>query len=147
MRRLRCPGRLVRLGVVDVGSNTVHLSIIEGERGTPPLPNYSTKTRLHLAESVDENGELPEDAVDGLVESLRAATETCQRRDVDELLVFATAVIRDATNCGEVVKRVGKRAGVDLQLLSGEEEARLMYSAARRWFGWSSGPMVVVDIG
>jgi len=137
----------VRLGVVDVGSNTVHLSIIEAERGTPPLPNYSTKTRLHLAESVDENGALPADAIDRLVDSLRAATDTCERRDVDELRVFATAVIRDAANCDEVVKRIGKEADVELQLLSGEEEARLMYSAARRWFGWSSGPMVVLDIG
>src|SRR4051794_24816661 len=137
----------MRIGVVDVGSNTVHLSIIDGARGTPPLPTYSTKARLLLAESVRKDGSMAPDAVDELVQTLRRATSTCRDHQVDEQLVFATAVVRDAANGDEILGRVRREADVDLQLLTGEQEARFTYSAARRWFGWSSGPMVVLDIG
>src|SRR4051812_35860672 len=137
----------MRLGVVDVGSNTVPLSIIDGARGTPPLPTYSTKTRLHLAETVRRDGSIPQDAVKGLVDTLVQANAVCRDHEVDEQLVFATAVVRDALNCDEIIDRIERQAAVELQLLSGEEEARFTYSAARRWFGWSSGPMVVLDIG
>jgi exopolyphosphatase/guanosine-5'-triphosphate,3'-diphosphate pyrophosphatase len=59
----------------------------------------------------------------------------------------STAVIRDATNCADVLRRVEDEADVALQVITGEEEARFIYGAARRWFGWSRGPMVVIDIG
>src|SRR4051794_39703323 len=137
----------MRLGVVDVGSNTAHLSIIEGSKGTPPLPAYSTRTRLHLAERINPDGCLPDDAVDDLVQAMLEATETCTEWAVDEQLVTATAVIRHAANRDTILERVRREVGIDLQVLSGDDEARFTYSAARRWFGWSSGPMIVLDIG
>src|SRR5947199_5322801 len=109
----------MRLGIIDVGSNTVHLSIIDGSPGTPPLPSYSTKRRLHLAESVGEDGALSNESIGELIETLQAASEVCDERGVDEVMVMATAVIRDATNCNDILSRVEKEADVALQVLSG----------------------------
>ena len=58
-----------------------------------------------------------------------------------------TSAIRDAANGLEVLDRVRERTGVDLQVLTGEDEARLTFLAVRRWFGWSAGQLLVLDIG
>jgi exopolyphosphatase/guanosine-5'-triphosphate,3'-diphosphate pyrophosphatase len=60
---------------------------------------------------------------------------------------MATSAIREADNGLEVLDRVRQRTGVDLQVLTGEDEARLTFLAVRRWFGWSAGQLLVLDIG
>jgi exopolyphosphatase/guanosine-5'-triphosphate,3'-diphosphate pyrophosphatase len=64
-----------------------------------------------------------------------------------ELLPFATSALREASNGEEIIKSINKDFKIDLQVLSGEEEAKLTFLAARRWFGWSSGRLLVIDIG
>ena len=68
-------------------------------------------------------------------------------KGVEEMLAFATSAIRDAPNGEAVLDTVRAEAGVDLQVLSGEDEARLTFFAVRRWYGWSSGRLLVLDIG
>src|SRR6185369_810669 len=65
----------------------------------------------------------------------------------EDLLAFATSAVRDATNSGAVLRRVRDETGVDLQVLSGEAEAIMTFLAVRRWFGWSAGRILVLDIG
>jgi exopolyphosphatase/guanosine-5'-triphosphate,3'-diphosphate pyrophosphatase len=55
--------------------------------------------------------------------------------------------VRDASNAGKVIRRVRDETGVDLEVLPGEAEARLTFLAVRRWCGWSSGRLWVLDIG
>jgi exopolyphosphatase/guanosine-5'-triphosphate,3'-diphosphate pyrophosphatase len=64
-----------------------------------------------------------------------------------ELLPFATSALREAGNGEFVINAINKDFRIDLQVLSGEEEAKLTFLAARRWFGWSSGRLLVIDIG
>jgi exopolyphosphatase/guanosine-5'-triphosphate,3'-diphosphate pyrophosphatase len=73
--------------------------------------------------------------------------KSAEHLDIDELLAFATSAIREATNSDDVIAHVNKACGIDLQVLSGEEEARFTFLAARRWLGWSSGDLLVLDIG
>jgi exopolyphosphatase/guanosine-5'-triphosphate,3'-diphosphate pyrophosphatase len=63
------------------------------------------------------------------------------------MLGFATSAVRDATNSDEVLDRVKQEAGVAIEVLPGEDEARLTFLAVRRWFGWSSGRLLLFDIG
>ena len=65
----------------------------------------------------------------------------------DELLAFATSALRDAENSAAVLARVRAETGVGLQVLSGEDEARYTFLAVRRWYGWSAGRLLVLDIG
>jgi Exopolyphosphatase len=137
----------MRLGVLDVGSNTVHLLVVDAHRGAHPWPAYSDKRVLRLAERIGPDGTLPPDAADDLVAAIAAARTAARHHGVDDLLAFATSAVRDAANVTEVLGRVRAEAGVDLQVLSGRDEARLTFLAVRRWFGWSAGRLLVLDIG
>jgi exopolyphosphatase/guanosine-5'-triphosphate,3'-diphosphate pyrophosphatase len=137
----------MRLGVLDVGSNTVHLLVVDAHRGAQPSPALSRKSELRLAEHIDSNGDLNKAGADALVKAAIAAQAEADQLGCDELLAFATSAVREAGNGARVLRRVAKEAGVALNVLAGEDEARLTFLAVRRWFGWSAGNLISLDIG
>ncbi|MBL3670333.1 Ppx/GppA family phosphatase [Streptomyces sp. M2CJ-2] len=137
----------MRLGVLDVGSNTVHLLVVDAHPGACPLPAHSHKADLRLAQLLDADGEIGADGTDLLISVVRGALQAAEDKGVEELLPFATSAVRDARNADDVLARVREETGVKLQVLTGAEEARLTFLAARRWFGWSAGKLLVIDIG
>jgi exopolyphosphatase/guanosine-5'-triphosphate,3'-diphosphate pyrophosphatase len=137
----------MRLGVLDVGSNTVHLLVVDAHRGAHPWPAHSEKAVLRLAERIGPDGNLSEDGAAALVDAVTTARKVAAQHDADEMLAFATSAVRHATNSAQVLARVREETGVDLQVLSGEDEARMTFLAVRRWFGWSAGRLLVLDIG
>ncbi|MFD0594781.1 Ppx/GppA phosphatase family protein [Catellatospora coxensis] len=137
----------MRLGVLDVGSNTVHLLVVDAHRGAHPWPAHSQKERLRLAEQLGEAGELTIAGADALVKACEQAKTAAEQQGAEELMAFATSAVRDATNSAQVLRRVYEETGVELRVLSGEDEARMTFLAVRRWFGWSAGRMLVLDIG
>lgn len=136
----------MRLGVLDVGSNTVHLLVVDAQRGGHPTPTSSTKTALRLAEHL-RDGTLLGHGADALVDAVARARDEAESLGCDDMLAFATSAVRDASNSAAVLERVRVEAGVDLQVLSGPDEAALTFLAVRRWFGWSAGQLLVLDIG
>ncbi|MER5996229.1 MULTISPECIES: Ppx/GppA phosphatase family protein [Streptomyces] len=137
----------MRLGVLDVGSNTVHLLVVDAHPGACPLPAHSHKVDLRLAQLLGDGGAIGPEGVDRLVAVVHEALRAAEDKGVEELLPFATSAVRDADNADDVLARVREETGVELQVLSGAEEARLTFLAARRWFGWSAGRLLVIDIG
>ncbi|CAM4123387.1 Ppx/GppA phosphatase family protein [Kibdelosporangium persicum] len=139
--------RSMRLGVLDVGSNTVHLLVVDAHRGAHPLPARSEKTVLRLAERINKAGELSKHGADELVRTVATAKRSAAGLGCEDLMAFATSAVREADNAAAVLERVRTETGVDLQVLTGEDEARLTFLAARRWYGWSAGRLLVLDIG
>jgi exopolyphosphatase / guanosine-5'-triphosphate,3'-diphosphate pyrophosphatase len=137
----------MRLGVIDVGSNTIHLLVVDAHVGAHPLPASSHKIELRLAEHVDEDGSIARSGADALVAFTRECLTFAEDQGVEDLLAFATSAIREAPNGEEVLARVLQETGVELHMLSGEDESTLTFLAVRRWFGWSSGRLLVLDIG
>jgi exopolyphosphatase/guanosine-5'-triphosphate,3'-diphosphate pyrophosphatase len=137
----------MRLGVLDVGSNTVHLLVVDAHAGAHPWPAHSEKSVLRLAEQLQPDGTLSRRGEQALTEAVGNARRAAKRLGTDDLLAFATSAVRDATNSADVLARVRKETGVDLRVLSGEGEARMTFLAVRRWFGWSAGRLLVLDIG
>jgi exopolyphosphatase/guanosine-5'-triphosphate,3'-diphosphate pyrophosphatase len=137
----------VRLGVLDVGSNTVHLLVVDAHRGGQPVPAASVKTELQLATLLAPDGTVTADGEERLLSVVAAARREADERGVEDLVAFATSAVRDAPNGASVVARVRAATGVDLNVLDGGDEAALTFIAARRWFGWSAGRLLVVDIG
>ena len=137
----------MRLGVLDVGSNTVHLLVVDAHSGARPIPAYSHKAELKLAELLDSGGAISPDGVDRLAGTVAEALQVAEDQGVEDLLPFATSAVRDAANAEYVLARVAEETGVKLEVLSGEDEARLTFLAARRWFGWSVGQLLLLDIG
>ncbi|WP_405907298.1 MULTISPECIES: Ppx/GppA family phosphatase [unclassified Streptomyces] len=137
----------MRLGVLDVGSNTVHLLVVDAHPGARPLPAHSHKADLRLAQLLDASGAIDPEGVDKLIETVQVALEAAEDKGVEALLPFATSAVREASNADDVLARVKAETGVELQVLTGAEEARLTFLAVRRWFGWSAGKLLVLDIG
>jgi exopolyphosphatase/guanosine-5'-triphosphate,3'-diphosphate pyrophosphatase len=135
------------LGVLDVGSNTVHLLVVDAHRGGHPTPMSSTKSSLRLAEAIDDSGRLTRRGADKLVETVDEFAKIAASSGCAELMAFATSAVRDAKNSEEVLARVRSQTGVDLQVLTGVDESRLTFLAVRRWYGWSAGRIINLDIG
>jgi exopolyphosphatase/guanosine-5'-triphosphate,3'-diphosphate pyrophosphatase len=137
----------MRLGVLDVGSNTVHLQVVDTSPGARPNPTFNYKEELRLTQYINEDNLVSDEGIEKLRSSIKRAIEQSASVQTQELLPFATSALREATNGEKIINSINKDFHIDLQVLTGEEEAKLTFLAARRWFGWSSGRLLVIDIG
>jgi len=137
----------MRLAVLDVGSNTAHLLLVDAHPGARPLPAFKHKIELRLTEMLDEKGRITTGGANRLIAFCVEALEIAEDKGAESVLAFATSALREAANGDRVIERVREKSGLDLQVLSGEEEARLTFLAVRRWYGWSSGRLLCLDIG
>ena len=137
----------MRLGVLDVGSNTVHLLVVDARAGSHPDPVRSHKTELRLAELIGPDGALGAGGRSLLVQAVSAARQAADEEKVDDLVAFATSAVREATDGAQALEDVRRQTGVELEVLPGEQEAAMTFLAVRRWFGWSSGRLLSLDIG
>lgn len=137
----------MRLGVIDVGSNTVHLLVVDAHPGAQPLPATSHKRVLRLSEHVTAEGLIDQSGIDELTQFVGECVQIAEDTGIAELMTFVTSAIREAPNGQAVLDHVQTHTGQTLRVLSGEDEAKLTFLAARRWFGWSSGRLFGIDIG
>lgn len=133
--------------MLDVGSNTVHLLIVDAHTGAAPIPALSQKYELRLAEQLKNDGDLKKSSLKSLIEVLNECNKFIVDHDCDELLAFATSAIRESKNSEAILEKIMSETGIDLQVLDSEHEAILTFLAVRRWFGWSSGRLLIADIG
>jgi exopolyphosphatase/guanosine-5'-triphosphate,3'-diphosphate pyrophosphatase len=136
----------MRLGMLDVGSNTVHLLVADAEAGARPQPAARHRTELRLLDFLDGD-RLSDEGVERLVSTVLEARRVATELGVEDLAAFATSALRDAANADDVLEAVRLRTEVDFHVLEGEDEARLTFLAVRRWFGWSAGRLLLLDIG
>lgn len=137
----------MRLGVLDVGSNTVHMLVVDAHPGARPLPAFSHKVDLRLAAQLEDGNRLSDEGAERLTHVVEEALRIAEDKGVEDFVAFATSAIRDAENGEAVLAAVEDKTGANIRVLSGENEARLTFLAARRWFGWSAGRQLVLDIG
>jgi exopolyphosphatase/guanosine-5'-triphosphate,3'-diphosphate pyrophosphatase len=137
----------VRLGVLDIGSNTVHLLVADVRPGGRPLGTTTQRTVLRLMRYLDADGAITEEGVTALVNAVTEARAVATAERVDELLATATSAVREAAHGPDVIARIEAALGQPLQVLGGETEARYTFLAVRRWFGWAAGQILLFDIG
>ena len=137
----------MRLGVLDVGSNTVHLLLVDAHQGSAPVPASKLKMPLRMAEHLGTDGTVDEAAVVELIAFIERGQKLSEDMGATELMAFATSAIRDAPNGDDVLARIHDATNLRIDVLSGDDEARMTFLAVRRWFGWSTGRLLVVDIG
>lgn len=137
----------VRLAVLDIGSNSVHLLVVDAHVGAPPLPATSHKEVLRLAEYLKDDGSISTYGQNRLVTFVRDSIDIAEDQGSEQILAFATSAIRSAPNGDETIDRIRQETGVELNVMSGEDEARVTFLAVRRWFGWSAGSILLMDIG
>ncbi|WP_394011235.1 Ppx/GppA phosphatase family protein [Anaerococcus cruorum] len=130
--------------VIDIGSNTVRLSVykIHGDKVT----NLFNEKEQASLKTYIKDGVLSEKGIDRLVSTLKKFKAVVDNfEDIDELHPFATATIRDAANRSEILDRVKNEVGLDIEIISGEEEAKLAFIGASSSVEVSRG--ILTDIG
>lgn len=137
----------VRLGVLDIGSNTVHLLVVDARVGGAPSAAASHKRDLRLAEHLLDDGRMSRAGIDGLINMINSSKAFAEDAGCARVLPFVTSALREATNCDEVIEECQDATGLQLKVMSGHDEARATFLAARRWFGWSAGALSLFDIG
>jgi exopolyphosphatase/guanosine-5'-triphosphate,3'-diphosphate pyrophosphatase len=120
---------------------------MDAHQGSAPIPYQSFKEEIRLAEYLTSEGTISKDGIYTLLKTLTRLKNEARDVIIDETLAFATSAIREANNSEELLQLVANETGIDLQVLSGEDEARFTFLAARRWVGWSAGDIVMLDIG
>jgi exopolyphosphatase / guanosine-5'-triphosphate,3'-diphosphate pyrophosphatase len=138
---------VMRLAVIDIGSNTAHLTVVDGQLDGTFTPVAEQRVVLRLAESAFPAMAIPDEAVERLVETVGRLRVFASDQRVDGLVAFATSAIREATNGMAVLGHVRETTGVPVGVLPGAEEARLTYVAARAWASVSARRLLALDIG
>ena len=137
----------MRLGVLDMGSNTIHLQVVDAHPGARPTPASSQKFELRLTEYLDRNNHITAEGFDLLTHAISEVLKHAEEFECEEILAFATSAIREADNGEKIIAELRRIHNIDLQILSGDEEAQITFLAARRWLGWSAGRLLILDIG
>ena len=137
----------MRLGVLDVGSNTIHLQVMDAHPGARPTPTTNYKVELRLTEYLDISGAISAGGIQLLNDAIAEAVAHARVNETDEILAFATSALREASNGAQIIADINKKYEIDLQVLNGDDEASMTFLAVRRWLGWSAGKLLVLDIG
>lgn len=137
----------MRRACIDIGSNTTRLLVADGF-ADGLLEVHQERAFTKLGRGLQPGGELPAEKIDEVVDVVRRQMTMAQTLGALEVKAFATAAIRRAANGPALVEAIARECGIDVAVLSGEEEARLAFLGAARTLGHApAGELGVVDVG
>lgn len=137
----------MKIAAIDIGTNSIHMVIAEiGQRETIKVL-IDEKEMVKLGVGVFATNRLSAEAFERGVEVIRRYVQLADQYGVDEIIAAATSATREAKNGGEFLGRVAEETGVTPQVISGKEEARLIFLAVRRAIAFGSERILVLDIG
>lgn len=136
-----------RLAAIDVGSNSIRLVIAEAEPDGSYRLLDDERELVRLGAGLDSDRRLSAEAMDRAVVTIASMRAIADGYGVCALRAVGTSAVRDAVNQREFVDLVRRRSGVELEVISGEDEARLAHLSVAHRFDISEGPTAVVDIG
>ena len=135
-----------RVASIDIGTNTILLLIARVEEGKiHPLFEIETVTRL--GEGIQKNGILLKEAMNRGFQTLAQYLKWCQEREVKKIFAAGTSALREAKNSEDFLTWVKEKLNLSIDIISGEEEARLSFLAVAKDFGEVKKTIFVVDIG
>ncbi|HYW31898.1 MAG TPA: Ppx/GppA phosphatase family protein [Gemmatimonas sp.] len=137
----------VRIAAIDVGSNSVRQIVADVSPTGQIRVVDEMKAMPRLGEGLERSGELGQSAVDAAVSSIGRMVLLAQQLGAERVEIVATSAVRDASNGGDFCARVKETSGIDVRILSGEEEALLCFRSALAHFELGAGRCVVMDIG
>ena len=141
------PDMACRLGAIDIGSNSVRLFVAEAIRGGNYRILDEEREPTRLGRSVSSQGRLDDDSMDRTVAALRTFKEIAAGYQVTALRTIATCAVREARNGPEFCRRVREQVGLEVEVISGDREARLAFTSVQHAFDLTGRNVVVADIG
>jgi len=136
----------MRIAAIDVGSNSIHLVVVETDAVGNQRVLAREKHMVRLARGLVKTGEIGPEAWKAGLESLALMVEVVKGLQCETLMAYGTAALREAANASQFIKEAAK-LGVPIRVISGEEEASLIYLAVSRAIPFPDVPTVLMDIG
>lgn len=137
----------MRLGAIDMGSNSFHLLVVDAH----PDGSFDTllreKEMLRLGDVVTRTGTIPPERADRVLETMRRFASMARSIGATEIVACATSAMREADNSAGLVDQIRDETGIEVEVISGRREARLIFAAVRASLDLAPGPAVCFDLG
>jgi exopolyphosphatase/guanosine-5'-triphosphate,3'-diphosphate pyrophosphatase len=136
-----------KLAVLDIGTNSIHMVLaeVEPDFSYKILDRYKDVTRL--GDGTFKTHRLPEAAMRRGLEVIRTQVTLARNKGFKRIKAVATSAVREAQNGGEFLKSVSRETGLTVRVVTGQEEARLIYLGVRHSMELSEQPVLIVDVG
>ena len=138
--------RKERIAAIDVGSNSFHLVVVEADAVGNQRVLAREKAMVRLARGLATSGRLAPESYQNGLEALGNMAEIIRSFECEAILAYGTAALREAANAGAFIDEAAG-LGIPIRVISGEEEARLIFLAVRHAIPFPEEPVVLVDIG
>lgn len=137
----------MRLAALDMGTNSFHLLVVDAHVDGTFEPLVREKEMLRLGDVVSRHGRIPESAMRRAVTVVERFKSLADAAGADEIAACATSATREAENGDELVDQILERTGIEVQVISGVEEARLIFEAVRASLVIEPPPALAFDLG
>jgi len=136
-----------RVAAVDIGSNSIRLVVAEASSARLYRLLTDEKAHIALASGAAPDGTLRAEAIEDAVAAIGSMVSIAQGLGADQIRLVATAAVRDAPNQSDLCELVTARTGLPVEILSGDDEARLAHESVAHAFDLSAARAAVLDIG
>lgn len=137
----------MKIAILDLGTNTFNIFIAEIHPDKTYTKLYKSKIAVKLGEGGINNNFISEKAFERGIRALKKHKKTSRKFKADKIVAFATSAIRSASNGKDFVLAAKEKAGIDIQVISGEREAELIYFGVRSAVQMNGSPSLIIDIG
>ena len=121
----------MKLAAIDIGSNAARLLITEVEENEKGIPQFNklnlVRVPLRLGFDVFETGDIPKTKINKVIETIKAYKHLISIYEVKYLKACATSAMRDAKNAEDIIRKVKMETGIEIRVISGDEEASFIY--------------------
>jgi phosphohistidine phosphatase SixA len=140
-------GEKIRIGVADLGSTSFHMIVADATPDGHLERVAREREMLRLGAAIAGDAVIPPETCERAVDAAQRLGRAARRAGAEELIAIATAALRDARNGRKLAEQLGRALETDVRILSGQEEARLIFSAFRRRVGLGDEPALGLDLG
>ena len=137
----------MRIAAIDIGSNSIHMIVAEADVDGGITTLWRMKEMVGLGRESFPSRAIPRETIDRAMAVLARFQQAAQQRQCEHVCAVATSAVREASNGGDFIERIGRSLGLDVRVISGREEARLIYLGVRHALPLKGGPHLIVDIG
>ena len=137
----------MKIAAIDIGSNSIHLAVVRAEPGQHLQIIDREKDMARLASKTLRTHRISEETIDRAVITLRRFKQLAEGNGVDLIIATATSAVRESDNAREFVEAVREQVGLEVQVLPGVEEARLIALAVSEVTEFNDRRALIIDIG
>ena len=137
----------MRIAAIDIGSNSIHMIVAEADVDGGISTLWRMKEMVGLGRASFGSSAITRDAIDRALAALSRFVAAAQQRQCEKIVAVATSAVREATNGGDFIQRVARQFDIDVRVISGREEARLIYLGVKHAMKLEGGSNLILDVG